>query len=328
MSGRALLEATDLVKRYRANGGLFGAARGARAVDGVSLAVRRGETFGLVGESGSGKSTTGRLVLGLERTDSGSVSFDGAPLPAIDSAAWRRQRARMQMVFQDPPGSLDPRMTIREQLEEPLVIHGMGNKGARRERVDALLDAVGLGRALAARYPRQISGGQCQRVVLARAIATSPDLLVCDEPLSALDVSTQAQIASLLKDLQARIGMALVFISHDLRAVRQLCDHVAVMYLGRIVEEGNSQDIFDRPLHPYTKALVAALPKFGDDDHARPSLLEGAPAPPNEATGCGFRSHCPIAAASCAGTVPVLRSLRAGRKVACGVVSDETLEAA
>jgi len=240
--------------------GMFGRSVGLRAVDGVSLTIERGRTLGLVGESGCGKSTTGRLVLGMETADEGSVAFEGRPMPPPGSAAWRALRARMQMVFQDPLGALDRRLPIGAQVAEPLEIHGMGGKAERAARVELLLQEVGLRADQAGRYPHELSGGQRQRAVLARALSTSPALLVCDEPISALDVSIQAQVMNLLVDLQERFGMGMLFVSHDLRAVRQVSHRVAVMYLGEIVEIGPREAIFGNPQHPYTKRLLAAVP--------------------------------------------------------------------
>ncbi len=261
--GGALLEAEGLVRRYAMRRGMFGRTVDVRAVDGVSLRLERGRTLGLVGESGCGKSTTGRLVLGMESPDAGSVSFDGRAMPTPGSAAWRAMRARMQMVYQDPLGALDRRLPIGAQVVEPLDIHAIGEPASRAARVEELLRAVGLRPDQAARYPHELSGGQRQRAVLARALATDPALLVCDEPISALDVSIQAQVMNLLVELQDRFGTAMLFVSHDLRAVRQVSHRVAVMYLGRIVEEGEPDAVLHDPAHPYARALVSAIPHPG-----------------------------------------------------------------
>ena len=261
--GAELLKAEGLVRRYAMRRGMFGRSVELRAVDGVSLTIERGRTLGLVGESGCGKSTTGRLVLGMETPDAGSAAFDGRPLPAPGTAAWRALRARMQMVFQDPLGALDRRLPIGTQVAEPLDIHGIGARSERAARVEALLLAVGLRADQGTRYPHELSGGQRQRAVLARALATDPALLVCDEPISALDVSIQAQVMNLLVDLQDRFGMGMLFVSHDLRAVRQVSHRVAVMYLGRIVEEGDPDAVLQDPAHPYAQALVSAIPHPG-----------------------------------------------------------------
>jgi peptide/nickel transport system ATP-binding protein len=308
-----MLRARDLVRRYPMRRGLLGRSVDVTAVAGVSLTLERGRTLGLVGESGCGKSTTGRMVLGLETPDAGSVDVEGRPMPPPGSAAWRAMRARMQMVFQDPLGALDRRMTVAAQVAEPLEIHGIGDRAAR---VEALLRDVGLRPDQALRYPHELSGGQRQRVVLARALATSPSLLVCDEPISALDVSIQAQVMNLLVDLQAQHGMAVLFISHDLRAVRQVSERVAVMYLGTIVEEGAPDALLRDARHPYTQALVSAIPHPGRSGGR--IVLQGDP--PNPAArpgGCPFHPRCPVAIARCAKDVPVLRDHPDGRRVAC-----------
>ena len=308
-----LLETRDLVRSYGMRRGAFGRAVEVRAVDGLSLRLEAGRTLGLVGESGCGKSTTGRLVLGLEAPDAGSVSFEGAPMPPPGSLAWRRLRARMQMVFQDPLGALDRRLTIGTQVEEPLIIHG---RPAGHERVTSLLLEAGLRADHAARYPHELSGGQRQRAVLARALATAPDLLVCDEPISALDVSIQAQVMNLLMELQARRGMAMLFISHDLRAVRQVSHRVAVMYLGRIVEEGSPDDVLHAPAHPYARALVSAIPHPGR--RGQRILLAGDPPnPADRPPGCAFHPRCADAVARCRVEAPALLPRSDGRLVAC-----------
>lgn len=308
-----LIEAQDLVRRYHMRRGVFGRAVEVRAVDGVSLRIERGRTLGLVGESGCGKSTTGRLVLGMETPDGGSVLFEGRPLPPPGSAAWRAQRARMQMVFQDPLGALDRRLTIGAQVAEPLEIHGIG---ARAARVETLLRAVGLRPDQAARYPHELSGGQRQRAVLARALATEPALLVCDEPISALDVSIQAQVMNLLVELQERFGMGMLFISHDLRAVRQVSHRIAVMYLGRIVEEGEPDAVLQDPAHPYARTLVSAIPHPGR--RVDRIILQGDPPnPADRPSGCAFHPRCPVATALCARETPSLKRRGDGRLVAC-----------
>ncbi len=315
-----LLVAERVVRRYGMRRGLLG-----RSVDGVSLTLRKGETLGLVGESGCGKSTTGRLVLGLETPDSGRVAFEGRPMPPPASAEWRALRARMQFVFQDPLGALDRRMTVADQIAEPMTIHGRPN-GA--DLVEALLRDVGLRPDHGARYPHELSGGQRQRAVLARALATSPDLLVCDEPISALDVSVQAQVMNLLTALQRQYGMAMLFISHDLRAVRQVSHRIAVMYLGRIVEEGAPDEILRDPRHPYTQALVSAIPHPARP-HRRVMLSGDPPNPADRPSGCAFHPRCAVAVPSCAVTAPDLRPLYApGRAVACHLAAAPTLERA
>jgi peptide/nickel transport system ATP-binding protein len=314
----ALLEVRDLARHFAVArpGGLWGRRATLRAVDGVSFDIEAGRTLGLVGESGCGKSTTARLVLGLTPATAGDIRFDGVPVTARHDGDWRRARARMQMVYQDPLGALDRRQAVAEQIGEPLAIHRpLTPRAERAERVAALMDAVGLRRDQAARYPHELSGGQRQRVVIARALALDPQLLVCDEPVSALDVSIQAQVLNLLDDLRARTGFAALFISHDLKVVRQMADRVAVMYLGRIVEEGAPDEVFHAPLHPYTQALVAAIPTLGRR-RVRTTLRGDPPSPVDRPPGCPFHTRCPVAIARCASETPALRH-DAGRAVAC-----------
>jgi peptide/nickel transport system ATP-binding protein len=320
--GGALLEAEGLVRRYAMRRGFFGHAVEVRAVDGVSLKLERGRTLGLVGESGCGKSTTGRLVLGMEMPDAGRVSFEGATMPQPGSAAWRKLRARMQMVFQDPLGALDRRLPIATQIAEPLDIHAIGAAAERAARVEALLRAVGLRPDQGARYPHELSGGQRQRAVLARALATDPAVLVCDEPISALDVSIQAQVMNLLLDLQDQFGTSMLFVSHDLRAVRQVSHRVAVMYLGRIVEEGEPDAVLHDPAHPYTRALVSAIPH--PERTGQRIVLQGDPPnPADRPSGCAFHPRCPVANGLCAREAPVLKPRADGRLIACHVAHGE-----
>jgi peptide/nickel transport system ATP-binding protein len=282
-------------------------------------------SLGLVGESGCGKSTTGRLLLGLMPASSGEVLFDGKPLAKPGSQEWRRQRHDMQMVYQDPLGALDRRIRVAAQIGEALDIHHPEMPAEEKaRRIAAVMEAVGLQPHHGERYPHELSGGQRQRVVLARALILEPKLIVCDEPISALDVSIQAQVVNLLLDLQEKLGLAYVFISHDLKVVRQISHDVAVMYLGRIVEYGEAESLFHAPGHPYTRALLAAIPTTAQKHAAAVPLLQGDPpdpaAPPS---GCTFRTRCPLAEARCAETAPALRPTREGRLVACHLVAPE-----
>ena len=317
-----ILEVRDLVKDFDVSTGLFKRARGVvRAVAGVSFSIPRGETLGLVGESGCGKTTTGRCVLQLERPTSGSVIFEGRDLTTLEPRELREVRRHIQVIFQDPYSSLNPRMTVGEIVEEPLAVHGIVPAGAERPlRVRRLLSQVGLLPQHARRYPHQLSGGQRQRVGIARALAMEPSLIICDEPVSALDVSIQAQIINLLEDLQAELGLTYLFIAHDLAVVRHISDRVAVMYLGRIVELADRKALYDQPLHPYTRALLSAVP-IPDPDieaHRERTVLRGeVPSPLAPPSGCVFHPRCPIAIARCATDVPALREVTPGHWAAC-----------
>jgi peptide/nickel transport system ATP-binding protein len=289
-----LLETRELTKTFVQGGGL--GRRRVQAVAGVSLAVGRGETLALVGESGCGKSTLGRTVLRLIEPTSGELRFDGADLLALRGPALQALRRRVQIVFQDPMGSLNPRMRIEDIVAEPLVVHRLGaTRAERRERAAALLEKVRLPGEMLARFPHELSGGQRQRIGIARALASGPDLIVADEPVSALDVSVQAQIVNLLADLQARERLSYLFISHDLRVVRYLAHRVAVMYLGRIVELGPVGELFARPAHPYTRALLSAVPTADPARKRLRVLLEGdPPSPLDPPAGCAFHPRCPL----------------------------------
>lgn len=286
-------------------GGPFGGP-GIRAVQSVDLSIAAGEAVGLVGESGSGKSTIGRALLGLQPASTGSVRFDGVELRTAGRAALAALRPRVQMVFQDPHSSLDPRRPVGEQIVDGLAIHGLANAAERRARAGELLTQVGLDISAIDRLPGQFSGGQKQRIGIARALATRPDFLVADEPVSALDVSVQAQIVALLDDLRRRLGIAILFISHDLAVVRQLCERAVVLYLGRIVEQGPIADVFDRPRHPYTQALLSAVPTL-ENTGRRAIMLKGEPpSPSNPPSGCAVRTRCPYALPACAAGIPRL----------------------
>ncbi len=323
---KALLSLSAVSRVYTTKT-ILGRGHSVRAVDDVSLTVFPGRTLGIVGESGCGKSTTGRLALSIETPSQGTVTFNGDPMPTPRSPAWRTMRAKMQLVPQDPLGALDRRLTIATQIEEPLVIHGIGTAAERRDRVAALLRDVGLRPDHAARHAHELSGGQRQRAVLARALATDPALLVCDEPVSALDVSIQAQVVNMLTDLQEARGIAMLFISHDLKVIRQISHEVAVMYLGRVVERGDPDAILADPLHPYSQALVSAIPVPGPRARPRIVLAGDPPNPANRPTGCAFHPRCPIAVAGCAAEVPALRTLPDGRQVACHLVDAQRMAA-
>ncbi len=319
-----LIEADNLVRVYQMRRGLFGRPSPVRAVDGVSLSVMPGETLGIVGESGSGKSTLGRMLLGIDAAQEGTVRFQGQPMPALHSPEWRALRAKMQLVFQDPLAALDRRVTIARQIAEPLEIHRLMPRQHQGDRVAELMRAVGLRPDQAGRYPHELSGGQRQRAVIARALASRPKLLVCDEPVSALDVSIQAQVVNMMRDLQEKNGIAMVFISHDLKVVRNIADRVAVMYLGRIVEEASSDVIFRAPQHPYTKALVSSVPVPGKPLEGRVILQGEPPNPASRPSGCAFHPRCPLARDICRSVVPELLEAGEGRTAACHVVAGET----
>ena len=326
----SLLEVRHLTVRFPIRGrGFFAKSRGAiHAVEDVSFTLERGQALGLVGESGSGKSTTARAIVGLLRPTSGSVSLDGVELSRMSSRERRPFRRRIQMVFQDPTGSLDPRMTVGAIVAEPLAIQDIGTRRDRRARASALLDSVGLDAAALERFPHEFSGGQRQRIGVARALALEPDVLVLDEPVSALDVSVQASIVNLLADLRARLGLSYLFIAHDLAVVRHVCERVAVMYLGRIVEEGPRADLFANPRHPYTQALLSAVPEPDpriERSRERIVLAGDPPSPANPPSGCAFHPRCPsrpmVPGEDCQTITPDLLSFEGERtRVACHLV--------
>ena len=317
-----LLQVSDLCRYFRIKSQrLFGRHDNVQAVDGISFAINEGETLGLVGESGCGKSTTGRLVLGILPPTAGEILFDGRDIATLEPEDWRATRLSMQMIFQDPLSALDPRMTIGAQIREGLDIHELGTIEERNHKVGEMLDAVVLPRSLAQRYPHELSGGQQQRVVIARALILEPRLIVCDEPVSALDVSVQAQIVNLLSDLQQRFNVAYLFISHDLSVVRHISGRIAVMYLGQIVEEADRDDLFDHPRHPYTRALLSAIPV--PDPRVKPDrmILKGdPPSVINPPSGCRFHTRCPFAKPLCSEQVPALKAIESTHRVACHLV--------
>ena len=317
-----LLEVTDLHMYFPVTAGLFIQRKIAdvKAVDGISFFVKRNETLGLVGESGCGKSTTARAVLQLHRPTSGSVNFDGTELTELKGGALRRFRRRMQMIFQDPFSSLNPRMNVSQIVGEPMAIHGLYKGVERRDRVDFILNAVGLNPVFSKRFPHEFSGGQRQRIGIARALAVEPDFIAADEPVSALDVSIQAQIINLMEDLQDEFGLTYLFIAHDLAVVRHISDRVAVMYLGKIMELASSNELYENPLHPYTKALLSAVPITDPEierERERIVLTGDVPSPLRPPPGCVFNTRCPIAIDECRERQPEWREIVTDHFVAC-----------
>jgi oligopeptide/dipeptide ABC transporter ATP-binding protein len=304
--------------------GLSKSFRAVKAVRDVSFSIPRGKTFGLVGESGSGKSTTARLVLRLVEPTAGSISFRGRDLAGLSPGDLRAERRHMQMIFQDPFGSLNPRMSVRDTLVEPQLVHGIGTPTEQLRTAERLLAEVSLPRAALDRYPHEFSGGQRQRIAIARALATNPEMIVADEPVSALDVSVQAQVLNLMRDLQDRHGTTMLFISHDLRVVQFMCDEIGVMYLGEIVEQGPRDRIYGAPAHPYTQALLASAPGKAGGQRAR---LQGeVPSAHAVPSGCAFRTRCPHAFERCTTEKPAMRDIGAGQKAACHLL-DKALAA-
>lgn len=316
-----LVELIDLKVHFPLSRGPFRKPGAVRAVDGISLKINRGETVSLVGESGCGKSTVARAVVGLERPTEGTVRFDGRNRAAMIAGELARERRRIQMVFQDPYASLNPRMTVASALEEPIRLHGLRpDASARKARVRELMDMVELAPSWANRYPHEFSGGQRQRIGIARALACEPELLVCDEPVSALDVSIQAQVMRLLKRLQQELGLAYLFIAHGLGVVRQISDQVAVMYLGRIVEQGAREQVFANPRHAYTRALISAAPlpdPVAERTRQRIVLAGDLPSPISPPAGCAFSTRCPVALDACRADRPAPERIEPGHRVAC-----------
>jgi peptide/nickel transport system ATP-binding protein len=312
-TGQPVLVVDDLVVEFRSGNQLV------HAVSGVSFEIREGETLGLVGESGCGKSTTGRTLVQVQAPTSGRIVFRGKELGSLSAREQRELRTKVQMIFQDPISSLNPRRRVKDIVAEPLVIWKRGTRDERGERVRTMLDAVGIDPDAAGdRRPQEFSGGQCQRISIARALMADPDLLICDEPVSALDVSVQAQILNLLADLKERFGLTMVFIAHDLAVVKNVSDRVAVMYLGKLVEVAGSDELYQSAAHPYTEALLQSIPEPDPERRAEHKALSGElPSPLNPPSGCRFRTRCPYAQQRCADEEPLLREIAPGHQVAC-----------
>ncbi|MDX8362342.1 MULTISPECIES: dipeptide ABC transporter ATP-binding protein [Bacillaceae] len=314
-----LLQVKELTKHFPINGGVLNKKIGeVKAVDGVSFYVKKGETLGLVGESGCGKSTTGRTILRLLEPTEGQVLFENKDITSLSKNDLRKIRRDMQMVFQDPFASLNPRHTVEKILEEPLIVHGIGTKEERKKRVQEMLEVVGLSSYHAKRYPHQFSGGQRQRIGIARALMTKPKLIIADEPVSALDVSIQSQVLNLLEDLQKEFDLTYLFIAHDLGVVRHISDRVGVMYLGRLVELADSEELYNNTLHPYTKALLSAVPIPDPDFQMETEVLSGdIPSPSNPPKGCAFHTRCSECMDICKSKRPELKEVETGHYVAC-----------
>lgn len=321
---KTLLKVDKLQKYFPIYKGLIQRQVGAvRAVDGITFDIRKGETFGLVGESGCGKSTAGRTILRLYEPTSGSVHYNGVDLCSLPAGEMRKQRARMQMIFQDPYASLNPRMTVREIIAEPAVEHGIITWKESEDMVAELLKTVQLNPAFVRRYPHEFSGGQRQRIGIARSLSVKPDFIICDEPISALDVSVQAQIVNLLEELQASLGITYLFIAHDLAMVRHISNRVAVMYLGVLVEMANCDELYENPCHPYTRALLSAVPvpdSAIEKKRQRIILTGDVPSPANPPSGCHFRTRCPMAVARCAEERPAWREVSQDHFAACHLI--------
>jgi oligopeptide transport system ATP-binding protein len=319
-----LIRIEDLMMHFPIYRGIFQKQVGAvRAVDGISFSIKRGETLGLVGESGCGKSTTGRAILQLYRPTAGHVFYEDQDLTLLKGEELRHMRRKMQMIFQDPYASLNPRMTVGDIVGEPLIVHNVASGKEVQDRVENLLELVNMNPSFATRYPHEFSGGQRQRIGVARALALQPAFIVCDEPISALDVSIQAQVINLLEDLQSEFNLTYLFIAHDLSMVRHISDRVAVMYLGIIAEIADRNTLYANPLHPYSKALLSAVPipdPVIEKDRSRIILEGDVPSPVNPPSGCHFRTRCPIAKEICAEQTPVLREVEAGHFAACHLI--------
>ncbi len=322
-----LLEVKDLQKHFPIKSGVLQKQTGAvKAVDGVSFSLHKGETLGIVGESGCGKSTTGRMVMRLLEPTGGKIIFEDRDLMTLSNSEMRKMRKDIQMVFQDPFASLNPRHTVEQIIEEPLIVHGLGNRQERKKRVRELLEIVGLNSYHAKRYPHQFSGGQRQRIGIARALAVKPKLIIADEPVSALDVSIQSQVLNLLEDLQKEFGLTYLFIAHDLGVVRHISDRVGVMYLGRIVELTDSDRLYESPKHPYTEALLSSVPIPDPEYSQERIILSGdVPSPSNPPSGCPFHTRCPKAMDICKQVVPTLQEVEQGHFTACHLYGEEQI---
>jgi oligopeptide/dipeptide ABC transporter, ATP-binding protein, C-terminal domain len=321
-----LISIQDLKVHFKLGGGLFRETKFVKAVDGVSLDIQKGETLGLVGESGCGKSTLGKAILRLTEPTGGKVLYNGKDLAHLSQSAMRDQRRHLQMIFQDPYASLNPRMTVGQIIGEPIRTFNLGNGRSIDEKVQELMETVGLSRRFVKRYPHEFSGGQRQRIGIARALAVDPEFIVADEPISALDVSIQAQIMNLMERLQAEKNLTYLFISHDLRAIRHVSDRVAVMYLGRIVELGDAREVYRDPLMPYTRALISAVPVPDPKIEAKREriILKGdVPSPINPPSGCPFHTRCPFAVSECSQNVPKLTEIKPKHYAACIRISPE-----
>lgn len=320
---KVLVQVRNIKKYFQSEGSFSLRKKYIKAIDDVSFNIFKGETFGLVGESGCGKSTLGRTMLGLYRPNEGKVIFEGVDIFSLNNRRMKEMRKRMQLIFQDPSASLNPRKTINDILNEPFHIHKVGTKTEREAKIKDLLDHVGLSTYHLSRYPHEMSGGQKQRVGIARALALNPKLVICDEPVSALDVSIQAQVINLLEDLQKEYDLTYLFISHNLSVVHHICNRIGVMYLGKIVEIGNHEDIYQNTLHPYAKALISAIPHADPEMQQERILLKGdVPSPANPPSGCRFHTRCPQAVEFCSHAEPTLKEVGPGHFVACHFVEN------